>query len=308
MSTYSVIIVNWNAGNWLRQCVDAILAGKDNIALSEIIVVDNASTDNSLLTLPADSRIRQIRNKENKGFAAACNQGIKATEANYVVMINPDLLVSPDTLQQCHAFMQENRQIDICGVRQKNEQGATQPSCARFPTPLRFLFDALGLSKLAPSLFKPATLMTDWDHNSSAYVNQIMGSFMFIRRAALNQIGLFDEAFFVYYEELDLSKRLADAGGKSYYISSMEIMHAGGGTTHSVKSFRLYLSLQSRLVYARKHFTKAGYFFTAMVTHLLEPFTRTLFALIKGSPIQITETWKAYNMLWRGGLKRQSQS
>lgn len=266
--------------------------------LGTIWIVDNASTDDSLVQLPHHPQVRIIQNNINRGFAAACNQGIAQSDTEFVVMLNPDALILPDTLAGCAAYMQLHPQVAVAGVRQTDESGATRPSCSRFPTAWRFLWDAIGLSRFMPSIFKPATVMTDWHHEESATVDQIMGSFMFIRRSALDQVGRFDEQFFVYYEELDLSKRLASAGYASHYLHHLQIVHGGGGTTESVQAFRLYLSLKSRLQYARKHFGKVQYALTLLITWGPELLSRLLYSLkqLPGGP---AATAKAYYWLLR---------
>lgn len=293
-----IVIVNWNAGELIAKCVESLLRSEHGNILSNIIIVDNASTDQSLAMVPKDGKVKWVLNRQNHGFGAACNQGIELAKADFVVMVNPDVEVFPETLSQCLAFMHKNPSVDILGGMQLNEENQIAPSCSRFPKPFFFLYDALGLSKLLPKVFKPATVMTDFDHKTSRMVDQIMGSFMFIRRSVFEKIGTFDPRFFVYFEELDLSKRLAESGGRSYYNHEIKLVHHGGGTTQSVKGFRLYLSLNSRLAYSKKHFSRAGHIFTSMVTNLVEPLTRCAFLLLKGRIPEIKETINAYKRLW----------
>ena len=130
----------------------------------------------------------------------------------------------------------------------------------------------MGLSKIAPKIFHPGVLMTDWDHKESRKVDQVMGAFMFMRNSIFEKLGYFDERFFVYYEELDFSKRLAQLGGTSFYNSDIKAIHIGGGTTNNVKTFRLFLNLSSRLQYAKKHFSFGGYSFVWFCTFFIESF------------------------------------
>lgn len=293
-----IVVVNWNAGHHLRNCINSILKSIAHESINKIFIVDNASSDNSLSLIPDDARIVIIKNNENKGFGVACNQGILASSAAYVVMINPDVEVFENTIELSLKYMHHHRHIDILGGMQLNEKNEILPSCSRFPSATLFIFESLGLSKVFPSIFKPATLMWDFDHKSSCYVDQIMGSFMFIRRSVFERIGYFDPAFFVYFEELDLSKRLFDSGGKSFYNHEIKLIHHGGGTTEKVKAFRLFLSLKSRLVYARKHFTKYGYFVTSFFTLYIECITRIVFVSLKGRIKEIPEILKGYYQLW----------
>lgn len=299
MAYCDIVIVNWNAGDFLQKCITSILQTNGADLVNTIFVIDNASTDNSLEGIKNLRKVRVIQNLENVGFGVACNQGIALSTAPYVIMVNPDVVVFDNTLEESMTFMETHKDIDILGAMQLDENGNIMASCARFPTPLLFLNDALGLSKILPRVFKPATLMTDWNHRESRTVDQIIGSFMFIRRSVFDSIGVFDPLFFVYYEELDLSKRLKNVGGISYYNHSIKLTHYGEGTTQNVKSYRLYLNLKSRLLYAKKHFGKSGFYSTFFSTMIIEPITRTLFLLIKGRFKEITATISGYKTLWK---------
>lgn len=297
-----IVVVNWNAGDLLKRCLESVLAGEAQHLLHTIVLVDNASSDDSLSRVPADNRIKVIRNEVNKGFAFACNQGIEICNSEYVVMVNPDVVLERNTLRLSYEFMQANTNVDVMGCRQVDDNQKIQPSCSRFPTPGRFWNDALGLSKLLPGMFKPASLMTDWDHRSSGFVDQIIGSYMFIRRKALEKTGHFDTRFFVYYEELDLSKRLAEAGGKSYYNSDIQLVHSCNGTTEKVKAFRLFLSLNSRMLYSQKHFSRAGRVSTYIATMFAEPVSRLVFSFFKGGLEDASNTLAGYKMTWKKWL------
>ena len=161
----------------------------------------------------------------------------------------------------------------------------------------------MSFRKIAPKIFTPALLMTDWDHKSSRYVDQVMGAFMFMPISIFNKVGYFDERFFVYYEELDFSKRLAESGGVSYYNYDIKAIHSGGGTTNNVKPFRLFLSLQSRLQYAKKHFHFTGYIIVWYCTFFIFFFTRVIFLLLKGNFKEIKNVFKAYDLLIRNNKK-----
>ena len=286
----------------MLECIESILQPQNLEILGQILVLDNASSDGSASLPIADQRLKVIHNKQNMGFAYACNQGISESNSSYIVMLNPDTVLLPNTLSQSFQFMEANQEADILGCTQLDESGNIRPSVSRFPSPARFFYDSCGLSKLLPTVFKPATLMTDWDHKTSAFVDQIMGSYMFIRRSVFDKIGLFDTRFFVYYEELDLSRRLSLAGGKSYYNHEIRLIHKGEGTTRNVKGYRLFLNLNSRLFYANKHFGRAGYRATAFNTLFVEFATRILISIIKGHLGDVRETIKGYKLLWKSRL------
>jgi GT2 family glycosyltransferase len=267
--------------------------------IGEIFIIDNYSTDKSIESIQGLSKIRIILNKENIGFGAACNQAIALSNAPYMVMINPDVLVYENTIEESFNFMEANTSIEILGAMQYDELGNIRPSCARFPTAIRFFNEATGLSKIFPKIFYPPTLMTDWSHTYSKNVDQIIGSYMFIRRSVFEKIGVFDPLFFVYYEELDLSKRLKDAGGISFYNHNIKLLHYGEGTTKNIKAYRLYLNLNSRLLYARKHFRRFGFILTYFSTLFIEPTTRVVFLLFQRKFDDINSTFSGFKKLWK---------
>ena len=292
-----IVIVNWNSGNYLNKCITSLLKSDNINHINTIFIIDNNSADSSFNISDLNTRIKIIRNKENSGFSKACNQGFKLCASPYVLLLNPDTQLYDTTISDCLFFMTLNPDIDILGCQLLNENDVITHSCARFPSPLRYFYDAIGLSKIAPKIFHPSVLMTDWDHKQSKKVDQVMGAFMFMRNSIFEKLGYFDEQFFVYYEELDFSKRLAKLGGNSYYNCNIKTMHSGGGTTNKVKDFRLFLNLRSRLQYAKKHFSFFGYIVVWLCTFFIEPFTRNILLLFKGNFNEIKNTFKAYKLL-----------
>lgn len=299
-----IIIVNWNSGSLLHECIRTILESSNQEMVHTLFVVDNASEDKSVTILPQSDKIKIIENSHNLGFAKAANQGFRLSTSKYTLLLNPDTRLFPDTLQKCCQFMEEHQDVDILGVRHLNKKGKVAPSCARFPTPLTFFFDAVGLSKLSPRIFTPALLMTDWDHLSNRKVDQVIGAFMFMQNKVFQKLGYFDEQFFVYCEELDFSKRLAEAGGISFYDASNQIVHIGGGTTDKVKAYRLYLNLKSRMLYGKKHFSAVGYFCLLITTLVVEPISRSVFNLFSGNFSELRDVVRGYGMLIKDRVKR----
>ncbi len=291
-----IVIVNWNSGSYLKNCLASILIEKNSPLLKRVIIIDNNSSDKSADDL-FNEKLILITNLENRGFSKACNQGFHICKAEYVLLLNPDTVLYETTLTDCVNFMNINKDVDILGCKLIDEKGSHSPSCSRFPHPLRYFFDSTGLSLLAPKIFKPATLMTDWDHKESKQVDQVMGAFMFMKKNLFERIGYFDERFFVYLEEVDFSKRLALAGGTTFYSKDISAIHSGGGTTESVKGFRLFLNLQSRLLYSKKHFSAAGFFLVWVSTFFIEPFARIFFLLCLGKISSLKEVIEAYNLL-----------
>ena len=294
-----IVIVNWNGGIYIQNCIASIIENSSKEILNKIFVIDNCSTDGSINNLTQYNKVEIIQNKENVGFAKACNQGFKLSKQPYVLLLNPDTQLFKTTLKDCIAFMNEHLSYDILGCQLLDDQGGITHSCARIPTPKTIFNDATGLSKLLPTVFKPSTLMTDWDHTASKIVPQVMGAFMFIRQSTFTKIGYFDEQFFVYYEELDYSYRLLQNGGTSFFNTSIKAIHSGEGTTTGVQAFRLFLNLQSRLKFANKHFSSFGYFFTKICTLIIEPFTRTCFLLLRGKISSVKDVINGYKLLYK---------
>ncbi len=297
-----IIIVNWNAGEQLRQCLEAIAdAERKDIDLRGIVVVDNGSTDSSLegidrIRLP----IRIVLNKSNQGFAAACNQGAKDSMADYLLFLNPDTRVQPNALADPIAFMdrQENQRIGILGIQLVDERGRVTRTCARFPTVGRFVTKMIGLDRLLPRVFPPH-FMTEWDHADSRPVDQVMGAYFLIRRLLFMELGGFDQRFFVYFEEVDLTVRALERGWSTFYLSNVKTYHRGGGVTEQVKARRLFYSLRSRILYGYKHCGRWKGTILMLTTLFIEPLSRLMRAVARRSPAELVQTMQAYALLWR---------
>ena len=297
-----IIIVNWNAGNQLCECLESIkTVRKDDFMLSSVVVVDNASTDGSADGLEdIDLPLVIIRNAQNLGFAAACNQGAKWSNAEYLLFLNPDTRLFEDSLIKPVAFMEQpqNKEVGIIGIQLVDETGQISRTCARFPAPGMFFTKMLGLNMLFPRYF-PSHFMSEWDHGEIREVDQVMGAFFMIRRNLFDTLGGFDERFFVYFEDLDLSYRANNAGWKTVYLADAQAYHKGGGTSEQVKATRLFYSLRSRILYGYKHFGWPSATLLTAGTLFLEPFSRLALAIGRGSGREAKETLKGYAMLWQ---------
>ena len=294
-----VVIVNWNAGPQLKDCLDSVLAHNKG-ELPRIIVVDNGSTDGSADAVERLPGVEVIRTGENLGFGAACNIGAGAGDAPYILFLNPDTRLEADSLSVPLAFMEqpENAKVGICGIQLVDEQGTVSRTCAKVPTLGRLVCSALGVDKL-PGLQDSGMRMSNWGHNDTCRVDQVMGAFFFCRRNVFEWCGGFDERFFVYFEEVDVARRSKLAGWDSWYLANAQAFHMGGGTSRQVKVNRLFYSLRSRLLYGFKHFPRWQAWLLVGVTNLLEPFTRSVWCLLRGDVAGVKHTWAAYRMLWR---------
>ena len=291
----SLVIVNWNAGAQLRRCLDSIQRYR-SAKVSRVIVVDNGSTDGSDAGLEALPGLTLIRAGRNLGFAAACNLGARDLGGDYLLFLNPDAAIEEQTLEQVLAFMEDpaNAQVGICGVQLLDEAGHVARSCARFPSVSGLIWHALGLDRVMPTL---GHRMSEWDHLQSQLVDHVIGAFFFVRSGVFRALGGFDERFFVYLEDLDFSLRARQTGWRTFYLAETRAFHAGGGASRQIRARRLFYVLRSRLLYADKHFSRPGALLVLLVTLLLEPLSRTTWALWLRSWEGLKETWRAYGML-----------
>ncbi len=306
-ASIDIVIVNWNSGDLLAQCLTSI---EDSSAHSKIdtniIVVDNASNDGSANRYRGARAITLIENASNEGFGRACNQGAAAGKADYILFFNPDACLIPATngslngLEKACAFLQSPAGSDfgVCGVQLIDEAGHIARSCARFPSSRHFFNDAMGLSRFSPERF-PGVHLSGWDHSRSCAVDHVIGAFYLVRRCAFEQVSGFDENFFVYLEDLDLSARLHHAGFNSYYLATAQAYHVGGGVSQQIKARRLFYALRSQLIYAHKHFSQlsiAGTYLSIMIGGLI---ARAVFTLAKRDIAGLKQLAQGYQLLWR---------
>lgn len=297
----SIIIINWNAGSQLVEVV-ASIAQYHHGLLEAVIIVDNASTDDSLAQVEALSKLpfqlQIVRNHNNRGFGAACNQGAALASSKYLLFLNPDTRLFKDTLAIPIAYLQEsnNQDVGIVGIQLYDNQNRIARSCARFPALGIFAAQAFGINRL-PRLQHLNTHMLDWKHDETRRVDHVIGAFYLIRHSIFDSLGGFDERFFVYLEDLDLSLRARQAGHLSVYLVDAQAYHAGGGTSQQVKARRLFYSLRSRLIYGFKHFTPTKAWILLIITLAVEPWSRMALALIKGSWRDAFYTIQAYVLL-----------
>ncbi|KTG16321.1 MULTISPECIES: glycosyltransferase family 2 protein [unclassified Guyparkeria] len=294
-----IVIVNWNSGDQLRNCLKSLSRFVGTLSV-RVVVVDNASTDGSADPLPhvSDRPVTLIRNEMNVGFGRACNQGAMASEGDLILFLNPDAEVFDGTLERVADEMlaSENGRIGILGVQLMNPDGKVERSCSRAPTLGRLAAQAIGLTKL-PGLRGTGMKMLDWDHQSSRDVEQVIGAFFVVRRSVFDALDGFDERFFVYFEEVDLSYRARLAGWRVRYLAEARAFHAGGGTSGQIKARRLYYSLRSRLLYGFKHFPAGRAWLLVGVTLFVEPLSRSVFCLARGDVGGVANTMGGYRLL-----------
>jgi N-acetylglucosaminyl-diphospho-decaprenol L-rhamnosyltransferase len=303
MANLDIVIVNWNTGTQLRACLQSLSSALLGFGLSEFhcIVVDNGSADGSadgLEGLPFPLKL--IRNHENKGFAFACNQGAGQGDSEYILFLNPDCRLFPDSLEKVSHFLEEqgHEHIGIIGVQLVDGNGAIQRNVARFPTPKSLFHQMLGLDRLLPRRFPPH-FITDWDYGETREIDQVPGAFFFVRRKVFEHLNGFDERFFMYYEDLDFSYRAVQAGWKSFYLADAQAVHFGGGASYQVKGKRLYYVLTSRALYVAKHFGFQSSLRIIFASWAVEFWGRIGWSFANRSENNFFETIQAYRMYLR---------
>lgn len=292
-----IVIVNWNSGEQLCECVASIAShGGDDV--DKVIIVDNGSTDGSADIKNEGLSLLIVTTGSNLGFSAACNLGAEQGAAPFVLFLNPDAYLRPGALPAVLDYMRSSSGADvgICGIRLVGNDGETQHHCARFPTWRTFLGQSTGLQG-RPTLLFPPFAMRDFDHESDRDVDQVIGAFFFMRRGLFSDLGGFDERFFVYYEEMDLSLRVRRAGWRTRYLSTPVAFHLGGGTTDQVRAERMFYSLRSRILYSFKHFTPTAAWGVVLLTLTAEPLGRLLRAAGRRSIDEMRESIEGYWMV-----------
>jgi N-acetylglucosaminyl-diphospho-decaprenol L-rhamnosyltransferase len=199
--------------------------------------------------------VRLIANAANTGFAAATNQGIRASRGRYIMLLNPDTTVSADVLQVLVGFLDRHEAAGVAGPRLVGRDGKAQVSCFPLPTLGRELWRLFHLDALLPRAIYPASR---WRTVHPQRVDTVQGACMLIRRSALAQTGLLDERYFVYTEEVDLCRRVLDAGWQLFWVPQAAIVHYGGASTSQVGA-RMFLQLyRSKIQYFRKYAGRWG--------------------------------------------------
>ena len=292
-----VVIVNWNAGVQLLNCVHSVL-DSGSTYVERLIIVDNASTDDSIFPLRTLPALEVIDSGGNLGFGRACNLGARGGSSDFILFLNPDAALFPETLTKALGYMNAlpNADVGICGVQLLDEAGHISRSCTRFPSSLGFVAHAIGVDRIFPRF---GHFMAEWEHTQTRQVDHVIGAFFLVRRELFETLEGFDERFFIYLEDLDFSYRAYRLGWRSVYLADVQAFHAGGGTSNQIKARRLFYSLRSRLLYSFKHFSWIGASAVLMATLFVEPASRSVLALLRRSWPGLKETWAAYGMLWQ---------
>lgn len=266
-ATIDIVIVSFNSGEFLDNCLDSIAASDWAGLKLNVLVVDNASTDGTADRAEARSEpwLRVKRNADNLGFAAAANVGIRETGSEYILLLNPDTVLSPEAIRAAVTFLQETPDAAIVSPKLVLQDGSIDPGCHRgFPTPWASFTYLAGLEKLFPKV-RLFNGYHRWDlpMDKVHAVDAVSGAFMLFRRALVEQIGLFDERFFMYAEDVDFCMRARQSGARVYYDPRQEVIHIKGTSTgikrHSDHISRANLETRRRALNAFYDSTKLFY-------------------------------------------------
>ena len=270
MTKLSVVIVNYNVKHFIEQCLFSVLKASENISC-EVFVVDNNSVDGSVTLIKEKfPQINLIVNKVNTGFSVANNQAIKLAKGEYVLLLNPDTVVQEDTFTKILAFMDAHPEAGGLGVKMLDGQGNFAPESKRgLPTPSVAFYKMFGFSRFFPKskLFGKYHL-SYLPEDQICEMDVISGAFMLMRKSVLDKIGMLDETFFMYGEDIDLSYRITQAGYKNYYFPETQIIHYKGESTKRSSLNYVVIFYKAMAIFSKKHFSGSNAFWFNALIHL----------------------------------------
>ena len=262
MVDISIVIVNYNVAKYLKDSIKSILDSDISLNDIEIIVVDNASSDSSIIQLEKiialnqnSSSIKIIQNKNNLGFSKSVNIGIKKSNAKYICILNPDTYIEPNCLSGLRNYMNNNSEIDAITPKILNSDGSLQKSCKRSsPGILNSMYKIIGIDRVFPNSRHIGSFhMLYLDENEISPVEVISGAFMFLRNSIVEKIGYFDERFYMYCEDTDYCIRINNSGGKIIYYPLVRAIHYRGKSAKSKPFDVIYYFHSSMIKYYNKY-------------------------------------------------------
>ena len=268
-----IVIVNYNVSHLLSRCLNSILDGDPGDYRIEVVIVDNNSSDDSVVSVERNfPGVRLIANPENAGYPAANNQGMRAlgiesdVPPRYVLLLNPDTELPPDGLAKAIVYMDKNPDVGVMGAKLLLPDGTLDLACRRaFPSPEVSLYRFLGLSRLFPDSPRFGRYnMTFLDENEEAEVDAVVGAFMMLRGEAIQEVGLLDERFWMYGEDLDWAKRIKDAGWKVMYYPAIEVLHIKRASSRQNARRARHEFYRAMPIFYYKHFRED----TGLLLHL----------------------------------------
>lgn len=255
----TIIIVNWNAKELLRQCLRSLYVTACNVAF-EVYVVDNNSSDGSTEIVKSEfPQIKLIENKRNEGFARANNKALCHAKGRYVLLLNSDTVVLDRTLDKMLAFMDEHREAGVVGCKLINKDGSLQLSAAWFSTLATALLGSNIVPKALGRLFKikkfpGQTFLMAKEHEETQDVDWVVGACMLVRHEIINEVGLLDENLFLYGEEIEWCFRIKKGGWRIIYFPDAKVIHYGGGSAKESSKASVYRKVfAERYIYHKHH-------------------------------------------------------
>lgn len=262
----SIVIVNYQTFELTKNTINSILEYDYSFSY-EILVVDNASTDDSLYKLQDyfKDKVTFIASKENNGFAAGNNQALKKASGKYQLLLNSDTIVWENTLQNIYNYMEKHDDVGACGCRVLLENGELDKACKRsFPNVKNSFFRLFHI----PTKSKDDNYnLTDLPDDEIYEIDCLTGAFMFMRKQALDQIGFLDETFFMYGEDIDLCYRIKKAGWKIIYYGESKITHLKGASSKKQKSKLIYEFYRAMYIYYKKHHADESNFIVNLIVY-----------------------------------------
>ncbi len=270
MYDLSVIIVNYNVKHFVEQCLHSVVNASKNLKV-EVFLVDNNSVDGSVAFVKQKfPEVKLIANKINTGFAVANNQAIRQCSGKYILLLNPDTVVQEDTFEKAIQFMNEHTDAGGLGIKMVDGKGNFLPESKRgLPTPSVAFYKIFGLSKLFPGSKKFGQYhLTYLDKNKNHVVDVLSGAFMLLRKETLDKVGILDENYFMYGEDIDLSYRITLGGFKNYYFAESSIIHYKGESTKKSSVNYVFVFYKAMAIFAQKHFSSGNAKLFGFLIHL----------------------------------------
>lgn len=306
----TAIIVNYNTKVLLRPCIDALCASASGLRL-QIVIVDNASCDGSTQVLKTEfTACDLLFNETNVGFGRANNQALSLARGRHLLLLNTDAFVAPDSLVRTVNFLDARPTCALVGVRLVGRDGVLQPCCRYFPTPWTDFLSRTGLSRFFPRV----RLMDDmtWDHASPRECDWVPGCFYLVRRRVVDQVGLFDPRYFLYYEEVDHCRAVKAAGWQVMFCPDTTVVHIGGESAKFDSKVTPIgrqisaLQIESGLLYYRKHHGGVGLWMAVLLSTLADALAM-LKSLVRNRPLgTVAASWRHAALTWSLAWKTSS--
>jgi len=253
-NSYSIIILTYNSDDFIEDCLNSLNKNWPKDTKKEILVIDNCSQDKTIEKIKKYDEVKKYYLKKNGGFAKGINFGIKKSGNPKIIIINPDVKILPDTIKNLLKCERENRD-KIIGIKSKKRREGIHNTFVKFPSISTIIFDYTNLRKLVPGdIFHKRHYYLDKKQVKNKDVDAVSGCFMLIPRKIFQKVGLFDEAFFMYLEDIDFCLRANKRGFKSFFCNEAKIIHHGGGSSKNEDKINHNAWIDSRSYYCQKHF------------------------------------------------------